>query len=258
MNNLCSYDAIVFDLFDTLYPWGPDKYSKALNALCDTVASHCPSSNAEDIHARYMDIRVRMSAENLSRLVENDFTFAIRELVGCFTDKDNEEIVAKSIHNYDSALAGALTLPDGVSDLLRRLSANYKLGVLSNYPTAGGIRMALERDDLTPMLAAIVVSSEVGFIKPHPAMFQTVCDKLDCDPGKILFVGDTWESDVVGACLAGMPCVRITPSQSGIEQGQFFNGHIRKWLESQANLEWKKAQPLVELMSVLRLEDWLS
>ena len=110
---------------------------------------------------------------------------------------------------------------------------------------------------LAPLLGAIVVSAEVGFIKPHFLPFRKVCELLGCRSERVLIVGDTFESDIVGAWLAGMPCVRVRPSASGIEQGRFFNGHIRRWLESQADDRWKYAKPLAELESVLQLESWL-
>ncbi|MDO8588431.1 MAG: HAD-IA family hydrolase [Armatimonadota bacterium] len=257
MSSSARYDAIVFDLLDTLYPWGPDRYSQALDALCDTVAKACAPVTSEEVKAVYVDIRTRYSAENLSRLVENDFPAFVLELTASLGAREPGELAREGVRAYNSAFAAALELPGGVFDMLRRLSTSFNLGVLSNYPTSGGIRQALQRDGLANVLKAIVVSAEVGYIKPHPAMFRAVRGELGCPPDRVLFVGDTFESDVVGAWLAGMPCVRITPSASGVEQGQFFNGHIRKWLESQTDLKWRDAKPIVELENVAQLERWL-
>lgn len=253
-----SYNAIVFDLLDTLYPWGPDRYSQALDALCDTVADGCPPLTHDDVKAAYVEIRTRYSAENLSKLVENDFNAFVLELTTGLGSQRPAELAREGVRAYDNAFGNALDLPDGVLDMLARLSSRYKLGVLSNYPTSGGIRAALKRDGVADVLCSTVVSAEIGFIKPHPAMFQAVCDELGCEAEQVLFVGDTWESDVVGSWLAGMQCVRVKPSASGVEQGQFFNGHIRRWLESQTDLDWHKAKPLVELDCVTELEIWLA
>jgi HAD superfamily hydrolase (TIGR01549 family) len=257
MRNNPDYNAIVFDLLDTLYPWGPDRYSQALDALCDTVAGACPPLTQEEVKAAYVEIRTRCSAENLSRLVENDFNAFVLELTTNLGSDRAEELAREGVRAYDKAFGNSLDLPDGVLDMLQRLSSRYKLGVLSNYPTSGGIRSALKRDGLATLLSATVVSAEIGFIKPHPAMFRAVCDELGCSSDQVLFVGDTWESDVVGSWLSGMPCVRIKPSASGVEQGQFFNGHIRRWLESQTDLDWHSAKPLIELENVTELEPWL-
>lgn len=257
MSQIEPYNAIVFDLLDTLYPWGPDRYSQALDALCDTIAHACPPLTHDEVKVAYIEIRTRYSAENLSRLVENDFNAFVLELATNLGSNRAGELAREGVLGYDDAFGNSLDLPDGVLDMLGRLSSRYKLGVLSNYPTSGGIRAALKRDGVASLLSATVVSAEIGFIKPHPAMFQAVCDEMGCSPEHVLFVGDTWESDVVGSWLSGMPCVRVTPSASGVEQGQFFNGHIRQWLDAQSDLDWHKAKPLVELRNVTELEPWL-
>lgn len=54
---------------------------------------------------------------------------------------------------------------------------------------------------------AVFVSQAVGLAKPDPALFDYACDHLGTTPGRCIYVGDAWDTDVVGACAAGMPCV---------------------------------------------------
>jgi HAD superfamily hydrolase (TIGR01549 family) len=253
-----TYDAIVFDVLDTIYPWGPDKYSKGLDALCETVARRRPPATVEEVKARYVEIRTDYSAHYLTRLEENNFPKYVLEMVRLFGGNDCEDVAAEAVRGYNAAFASVLQLPEGVGEMFRVLSGRFKLGILSNYPTSGGIRQALERDGLALLLRSIVVSAVVGYIKPHPIMFKTICDELGCKPDRVLVVGDTWESDIVGAYLSGMPSVRIRPSAAGVEQGQFFNGHIRRWLDNQPDAGWKNAKPLAEFHRITELEPWLS
>ena len=51
---------------------------------------------------------------------------------------------------------------------------------------------------------AIVVSGEVGYVKPHRLLFSTVADKLGIEPHQAVFVGDNWLGDVQGAKRFGM------------------------------------------------------
>ena len=51
---------------------------------------------------------------------------------------------------------------------------------------------------------AFVWSFEVGAIKPEPAIFQSLCDQLQCLPSEVLFVGDSLKNDVEGARAFGM------------------------------------------------------
>ena len=57
--------------------------------------------------------------------------------------------------------------------------------------------------ELAGLLDAIVVSSEVGYRKPHPAFFRAACGRLGLPADRVLSVGDDLENDVLGARRAG-------------------------------------------------------
>jgi putative hydrolase of the HAD superfamily len=59
---------------------------------------------------------------------------------------------------------------------------------------------------------ALVVSSEVGYRKPHPAFFQALCASVRVPPERILCVGDDIENDVRGASRAGLRAVLLSRS----------------------------------------------
>jgi putative hydrolase of the HAD superfamily len=58
--------------------------------------------------------------------------------------------------------------------------------------------------ELSGWVDALLISSEVGFRKPHPSFFQAACARLGLPPEKILCVGDDVENDVRGAIRAGL------------------------------------------------------
>jgi putative hydrolase of the HAD superfamily len=58
--------------------------------------------------------------------------------------------------------------------------------------------------ELRESVGTLVVSSEVGFRKPHPSFFQAVCQRLELGPQQVLCVGDDVENDVRGAMRAGL------------------------------------------------------
>jgi putative hydrolase of the HAD superfamily len=45
---------------------------------------------------------------------------------------------------------------------------------------------------------------DAGYLKPHPAIFQTALNCLGVSPQEAVFVGDNMDADVVGAQNAGM------------------------------------------------------
>jgi putative hydrolase of the HAD superfamily len=59
------------------------------------------------------------------------------------------------------------------------------------------------------LLDDLIISSEVGWRKPAPKFFEAVCQRLACEPGQILFIGDSIENDYAGARSAGMRALLI-------------------------------------------------
>ncbi len=50
---------------------------------------------------------------------------------------------------------------------------------------------------------SVVISEEVGYMKPHPKLFAEASARAGADPASILYVGDSYASDIAGARRAG-------------------------------------------------------
>lgn len=57
---------------------------------------------------------------------------------------------------------------------------------------------------LNEVLDSLVISSEIGFRKPHPGFYLNACRLMALDPGDVLFVGDDLVHDVEGPRQAGL------------------------------------------------------
>ena len=57
---------------------------------------------------------------------------------------------------------------------------------------------------LLPGLDAYILSYEVGVAKPDPTIYRIVCDRLNCHPDEVLFVGDSQRCDYHGPLAFGM------------------------------------------------------
>jgi putative hydrolase of the HAD superfamily len=55
----------------------------------------------------------------------------------------------------------------------------------------------------------VVISEEVGFEKPDPKIFEVALKELGVKPGEAVYVGDTPETDVLGANASGLVSVRL-------------------------------------------------
>jgi FMN phosphatase YigB (HAD superfamily) len=74
-----------------------------------------------------------------------------------------------------------------------------RVAVLSNVGI--DIRGCLARDGLDALVDVVVLSYEVGLVKPDPAIFALVLEKLGTTGGQTLMVGDSARDDVGGAAL---------------------------------------------------------
>jgi putative hydrolase of the HAD superfamily len=73
--------------------------------------------------------------------------------------------------------------------------------------------------ELSSLVDAIVVSSEVGYRKPHAAFFRAACDRLGLPPDRVVSVGDDFENDVAGARRAGLDAVALRRPGEGPVEG---------------------------------------
>lgn len=88
-------------------------------------------------------------------------------------------------------------LPGAVS-LLDSLKGKAKLGIITNGFTALQ-QIRLERTGLRDHFDALVISEEVGVPKPDPRIFDyALAQAGNPDRDRVLMVGDTAESDILG------------------------------------------------------------
>jgi putative hydrolase of the HAD superfamily len=60
-----------------------------------------------------------------------------------------------------------------------------------------------------PPLTDILTSARLGVEKPHPESYAAAIAAAGCAPSEILFVGDTYDADVVGPERAGMRALLV-------------------------------------------------
>lgn len=109
---------------------------------------------------------------------------------------------------YHQVFDGALALYPDVERVLHRLERWRRppsLAILTNGPGARQRnRIRALGLDWIPHLA---ISEEVGIGKPHPEFFYAALRELDVRPEDAVMVGDTLDTDIVGAHAVGMKSV---------------------------------------------------
>jgi HAD superfamily hydrolase (TIGR01509 family) len=108
--------------------------------------------------------------------------------------------------------AGRVPLFPGTRELLVALR-EWRLAcvVLSNTMVRSAAAYWQDFRDfgLADLLDGVVTSMDVGFRKPHPAMFQAAVEAAGSQPGDCVMVGNSEVNDVLPAARLGMRTIRV-------------------------------------------------
>jgi HAD superfamily hydrolase (TIGR01549 family) len=100
---------------------------------------------------------------------------------------------------YDVMLDTWHAYDDTVPTLRALKEAGIRICLLSNAGVP--IRSVLDREGVTPLVDAVVLSYEVGCVKPDPRIFRAALAALRLDASSVLMVGDNANDDGGGAAL---------------------------------------------------------
>ncbi len=122
--------------------------------------------------------------------------------------------------NLGGAFLGRTLFPDTLDTLRWLQERGYRLGSVTNRGY-GGPRFQLEMRDLglTQLFEVVAVSCDVGYMKPHPRIFQYALDRMAIEPQDTVMVGDSLRADVEGAKTLGITAVwRRPPAGEPVEE----------------------------------------
>ena len=85
-------------------------------------------------------------------------------------------------------------------------AAKLKLGLLSDFPP----KTKLKNLGIADGWDAVLCSEDTGALKPAARPFTCLAEELGCPTGQILYVGNSYRYDVLGARRAGMKTALLT------------------------------------------------
>ena len=213
--NKKSIKAVIFDYGNTLIEFGKTRIMYCDAALANTLDRHFGKPD----FAKFSEIRNRNRlapySGNPPDYKENNMVEIsanlVRELYGV---EPSPEQLADILHTRFAIFVKVVQAPAYAVDLLKKLGRKYRLGILSNYPDGNAIRQSLANTGLDKFFRAIVVSGDLGLVKPHPVPFLTTLDQLGVKAGQAVIVGDNWLADVQGGKQAGLQVILTTQWES--------------------------------------------
>lgn len=89
----------------------------------------------------------------------------------------------------------------GTANALAELEKRgFKLGVLSDFPIGRKLR-EMKLDTFFPVR---ICAEDTGYLKPSTVPFEALAEALEVSPGEMLYVGNSFSKDIIGAKRAGM------------------------------------------------------
>lgn len=168
--------AVVFDCFGVLHI---DTKQSLLQSL--------PPEVAVELHDIFQQ-------SNYGLLSRDEYVRAATSLTGQTPEEFNE------------ANTGGYRLNTELIDKIRELKeAKYKVGLLSNIGR-GWIDDFFDKHQLRDLFDVVVLSGEVGMVKPQPGIYELTAERLELQPNECVFIDDA-PDNCAGADAVGMRAI---------------------------------------------------
>ncbi|MEV2236658.1 HAD family phosphatase [Micromonospora sp. NPDC049891] len=118
-----------------------------------------------------------------------------------------DQVAAEVVEEMARRYAARVPVIDGAVDVVRRLAAQWPLGLASSSPTRL-IAAALAATDLTDAFRTTLSTEETERGKPAPDVYLSVARQLGLDPTRCVAVEDS-SNGVRSAAAAGMAVVAV-------------------------------------------------
>jgi HAD superfamily hydrolase (TIGR01549 family) len=206
------FRGVIFDIHSTLIDQGSAQ--EWLDAAL-AVIPHPLSADERAILIAFLD-RIWEGARISDPGSSRDLSFAdhsrvFHELIAAGPGVDRE--LANAL--YDVMLDTWHAYDDTVPTLQALKAAGIRICLLSNAGVP--IRSVLDREGVSPLVDAVVLSYEVGCVKPDHRIFRAALSALGLEAPSVLMVGDNANDDGGGASL-GLRTL-ILPRTSGRVHG---------------------------------------
>ena len=217
------YTSLFLDLDNTLLDFNKAEYFAARRLFI----KHGLPYNDENIK-EYSKINLSYWKRFESGEIAKNDIFENRFIDYCnmFDKKADTAQMAKDYFGFLSE--GHFTI-DGATDILDYLkSKGYKL-----YVTTNGVALTqykrIKDSGLKPYFEYVFISEEIGFQKPNKKYFEFILNRItQKDKSKILIIGDSQSSDILGGINIGIDTCWYNPNS---ETAKYFSKYEIQNLE---------------------------
>ena len=220
---------VLLDLDNTLWDFEGNA-EKSLQNLFNYYAFYeYAGINSAEFVRIYKEINAKYWRLYESNLIDRETLRTIRfkeclDTIGIPAEKQPKNI-AQEYLDQTSRMTGMV---EGAFDLLDRLRKNHRVGLVTN-----GFQKTQETKVTTSGIGShidfMVTSETLGIAKPHKDIFEFALKTGNASAKETLYIGDHWDSDMVGAVGAGIDSIWF--NQANAEAGKNLEGEGKLLLE---------------------------
>jgi putative hydrolase of the HAD superfamily len=205
------FQAVFFDLGYTLVYFEPEQEAVAVGALKEIGIDRSPAEINAAVRVVFGDLyrdaetaTFPATAEH-DRRVQAELERRVLAQLGIQPDPETRARYSAALHaRYDRP--GAIRpYPEVVKVLEVLRGQGYRLAIVSNW--SWNLRARVAQAGLERFFELVWGSAYAGCHKPHPAIFHQALAQFPppaLSPDRVLYVGDSYWHDVVGARSAGL------------------------------------------------------
>ena len=215
---MAAIHAVVFDLGGTLWEYRPGlTVEGVLSTVAPKAIALLPAEQAATLVPEQLAVAVRRAYLDLEHEAqEGDLKPVPAELcvtrglasLGVETDAATARAMLAALYVPEARTTRLLPGADEVPAAL--VDAGLRLGIISNRMYGDELLLNdLDYFGISHYFSSLVASCEVGFMKPHPALYRRALEELGVSAEEAVMVGDDLRADVDGARAAGLRAIWV-------------------------------------------------
>lgn len=204
---------VIFDLGGTLVYQNadpePDRERRQCAAVAQLAARELGCRGPDALAERLLALRNEHGDLVMRDLVER----CARDTIACGLREAGVTAGDEFLDHAERLLfepdRGRIPYP-GARELLEALRARgLRIGLISNWSSHWIVTDIVAGAGLDGYFAPLVSSASFGRVKPHPSIFRHVLDAWRLRPDDAVMVGDTLDTDILGASRIGMRSILV-------------------------------------------------
>lgn len=228
------FKAIVFDLFDTIVKWEPERLPQMEvggRRIHTTIPWVFPMLEerlggdfdrdrfVEVYHGVIDEIMAQREQHGIEITCNERFVRTLARLVPAIEGTARHDFAEELTRLHMDGVRAVTWAPPARVAAVARLARHYRMGLLSNFDDARCGREVVDDAGVAHHFEAVIISAEVGLRKPNPLIYRHMLEMLGLDGSDVLFVGDTPREDVAGPAAAGMATAWISKGAPAVPEG---------------------------------------